>query len=55
MQKGIVYASKKKINNYSFKFSDLKYAEKNIFKILKKKIKLICLAGFMKILSYNFY
>ena len=46
---------KKKIDNYYFKFSDLKHTEKNIFKILaEKNIKLICLAGFMKILSYNF-
>ncbi len=53
--KGLVYASKKNIDNYSYNFGNLKHTEKKILKILsKKKIKLICLAGFMKILSFNF-
>ncbi len=46
-----VFRIKKKV--YDFKKNSL--AEKKILKILKKnEIKLICLAGFMKILSKNF-
>ena len=48
---GAIFKIKKKI--ISFKNKDI--AEKKIFKELKKnKIELICLAGFMKILSKNF-
>ena len=48
---GGIYKIKKKIIN--FKNKDI--AEKKILKELKKnKIELICLAGFMKILSKNF-
>ncbi len=53
--KGLIYASHKKIENYFFNFKNFKNTEKKILRILnKKKIKLICLAGFMKILSLNF-
>ena len=53
--KGLVFASKKKINNYFYNFVDLKVTEKKILKIMNEKnIKLICLAGFMKILSSEF-
>ncbi|WP_440618663.1 phosphoribosylglycinamide formyltransferase [Candidatus Pelagibacter sp. HIMB1493] len=48
---GIIFKIQKKIIN--FKNKDI--AEKKILKELKKnKIELICLAGFMKILSKNF-
>ena len=47
----ILICSKKKIIN----FKNMNKGEKKSLKILsKKKIKLICLAGFMKILSKNF-
>ena len=52
--KGLNFSKKFKIKRkiYSFK---IKNPEKEILKDLKKnKIKLICLAGFMKILSKNF-
>ena len=53
--KGLVFASKKKINNYFYNFVNLKVTEKKILKIMNEKnIKLICLAGFMKILSSEF-
>ena len=53
--KGIRYALKNKIHHKVFKFNNKKNDEKKILKILKKrKIILLCLAGFMKILSGNF-
>ena len=52
---GLNFAKKNNIKNKSFKFSNKLKDETNVLKIMKKnKIKLICLAGFMKILSRNF-
>ena len=53
--KGLKYADQFKIKKKIFNFKNYKNAEKNISLLLKKeKIRLICLAGFMKILSKNF-
>ncbi|MDC3053039.1 phosphoribosylglycinamide formyltransferase [Candidatus Pelagibacter sp.] len=53
--KGLKYASKSKINIYSIKFKSKSNFENNSLKLLKKyNIDLLCLAGFMKILSGNF-
>ena len=53
--KGLIFAKKKNIKNKVFNFINKKDAENKILKELKKeKIELICLAGFMKILSKNF-
>ena len=50
---GIKYAKQKKIK--TFHFANTKQSENKILYLLaKKKIKFICLAGFMKILSYHF-
>ena len=49
------YFLKKKIISKVFNFKKRKIVENRILKDLeKRKIKLICLAGFMKILSKNF-
>ena len=53
--KGLSYANIFKIKKKIFNFNDRKFTENKLISILKKnKIELICLAGFMKILSKNF-
>jgi len=53
--KGLDYANKSKINNVFIKVSNRKSFEDRLLKLLKKNnVDLICLAGFMKILSVNF-
>ena len=52
---GLKLANKFAIEKMIFNFKNLIDTEKNILILLKKKkIQLICLAGFMKILSKNF-
>jgi len=52
---GLKYAKKYKIKKKIINYKDQKNAEKNLLLTLKKrKIKFICLAGFMKILSSSF-
>ena len=53
--KGLKYSRKYNIQKKIINFKNKKLAEKKVFKfLLKKNIKLICLSGFMKILSKNF-
>ncbi len=53
--KGLKFAKNYKIKKNIFNFKKKKSVEKKILKILvNNKINLICLAGFMKILSKNF-
>ena len=53
--KGLQYALQNKIEKKIINFNNMNKGEKKSLKILsKKKIKLICLAGFMKVLSKNF-
>ena len=55
LAKGLKYADQFKIKKKIFNFKNYKKAEKNISTLLiKEKIKFICLAGFMKILSKEF-
>ena len=55
LAKGLKYADQFRIKKQIFNFINFKEAEKNILILLKKdKIKFVCLAGFMKILSKNF-
>ncbi len=50
--KGLNYANKSNINNIVIKYSDRKSFEDRLLKLLKiNNVDLICLAGFMKILS----
>ena len=53
--KGLKFANQYQIKKKIFNFKDIKTTEKKLFLSLKKnKIKFICLAGFMKILSSKF-
>ena len=53
--KGLIYANKSKINNIVIKYSNRKSFEDHLLKVLNKNnVDLICLAGFMKILSGKF-
>ena len=53
--KGLGFANQFKIKKKIFNYQNIKVDEKKILSFLKKeKIKFICLAGFMKILSKNF-
>tara|TARA_Y100000768_G_scaffold285899_1_gene220282 strand:- start:242 stop:835 length:594 start_codon:yes stop_codon:yes gene_type:complete len=53
--KGLIYSKIFKIKKKVFSFKDQKLSESKVLYILKKNnIKLICLAGFMKIISKNF-
>ena len=55
LAKGLKYGAIFKIRKKIINFNNKNVAEKKILNELKKdKIKLICLAGFMKILSKNF-
>ena len=55
LAKGLNYANKFKIKKKVINYSNIINAEKEIiFELKKSKIDLICLAGFMKILSKNF-
>ena len=52
---GLKYAKKYKIPFKTLNYENKKIAEKNsLSKLKEKKIKIICLAGFMKILSADF-
>ncbi len=53
--RGLLFAKRKKIKIFKINYSNKNVAEKKIQIIIKKnKINLICLAGFMKILSKKF-
>ena len=53
--KGLNHANKFKINNIVIKYSNRKSFENRLLKLLKRNnVDLICLAGFMKILSGKF-
>jgi len=53
--KGLNYAKKFKIKKKVLNFKNKKLSENNLLSYLKEnKIEMICLAGFMKILSKNF-
>ena len=53
--KGLLYAKKSKIKFFVRNFKNVNISEKQIIKLLSKfKIDLICLAGFMRVISKKF-
>ena len=53
--KGLIYAKKYKLKKKIYQFENKQITENRLLNYLKRKnIKLICLAGFMKILHKNF-
>jgi len=53
--KGLTYAKKSKIKFFVRNFKNVNISEKQIIKLLSKfKIDLICLAGFMRVISKKF-
>ena len=53
--KGLIYAKKYKLKKKIYRFKNKQITENRLLNYLKRKnIKLICLAGFMKILHKNF-
>ena len=53
--KGLIYAKQSKIKTYIINFKNQNISEKKLLKkLLNNNINLICLAGFMKILSKKF-
>ncbi len=52
--KGLAYAKKNKIVNYAIEKKKLQFEKKALNYLKKNKINLLCLAGFMKILSKEF-
>jgi len=53
--KGLIYAKKSKIKFFVRNFKNVNISEKQIIKLLSKfKIDLICLAGFMRVISKKF-
>ena len=53
--KGLIYAKRSKINKYIINCNNNNISENKLLKkLFNNKINLICLAGFMKILSKNF-
>ena len=53
--KGLIFANKNNINSKVYSFKNKLKDEKKILKVLiNENIKIICLAGFMKILSKDF-
>jgi phosphoribosylglycinamide formyltransferase 1 len=52
--KGLIYAKKNKIQNYAIEKKKPQFEKKTLSILKKNKINLLCLAGFMSILSKEF-